>query len=113
MKYFFLSQDCKYCQELIIYMNKNDLLKEFKCIDINKTKKLPSSIKMVPTIIDPDCNNLFEGKKAFDYIYSDKYFNVKTNNINNWKNKTIAKPDIKKDDLAIDDFDYCPNDNAK
>lgn len=113
MKFFFLSKNCKYCQELLIYMKNNNILNEFKCIDIHKTDKLPKSIKMVPTIIDPDCNNIFEGKKAFEYIYNSKYFNVQTNNINNWKNKEIAKPKITNDELAIDNYDYCPNDKTK
>ena len=67
---------------------------EFKFINVDNNK-VPDRIKVVPTIIDSEYKDLLEGKKAFEYLYNKKYFNIPTNNLLLWKDKIIPKPEIK------------------
>lgn len=102
MKILFYSNKCKFCNEIISKLKETDSYNSFNLINIDETK-VPSKIKVVPTIIDPEIKNLLEGKKAFEYLYNKKYFNIPTNNFLMWKDKIIPKPDIEEDELAKDE----------
>ena len=99
MKILFYSNKCKFCIEIISKLKESEVYDSFKLINIDDTK-VPSKIKVVPTIIDSEIKDLLEGKKAFEYLYNNKYFNIPTNNFLLWKDKSIPKPDIKEDSLA-------------
>lgn len=99
MKVLFYSDKCKYSSELIEKLKESKFVNEFKLINVDKTK-IPSKIKVVPTIIDPEFKDLLEGKKAFEYLFNKKYFNNPTNNIHLWKDRSIPKPKIDEDKLA-------------
>ena len=62
-------------------------------------QKIPNDIKIVPTIIDTDLNEIMEGKKAFEYLINIKYFNNPTNNID-YISKLPDNPKIEEDKLA-------------
>jgi len=87
--------------KLIEYITKNNLNDYFNmiCIDENITK-VPSNITVVPTIIDEDVEAPLEGKKAFEYVINQKYFNHPTNNTEFTKNG-VPKPTIEEDKKAI------------
>lgn len=99
MKVLFYSEHCKFSKEIIKQMKENNFDKEFKMINID-SNPVPSQIKVVPTLIDPNYKNLLVGKEAFEYLFNKKYFNIKTNNIHLWKDKCIPNPEIKEDKLA-------------
>ena len=80
MKVLFYSKKCEYSNKILLYLDKNNLLEYFKLVDIDITI-IPSNIKIVPTIIDTNVNNILEGKLAFEYLTNIKYFDIKTNNI--------------------------------
>ena len=87
--------------KLTEYISKNNLNDYFNmiCIDDNITK-VPSNITVVPTIIDEDVEAPLEGKKAFEYVINQKYFNHPTNNTEFTKNG-VPKPTIEEDKKAI------------
>lgn len=99
MKVLFYSNNCKFSKEIIEKLNESEFAKEFKFINVDNNQ-VPNKIKVVPTIIDSDYKSLLEGKKAFEYLFNKKYFNVSTNNLLLWKDKIIPKPDITEDKLA-------------
>ena len=99
MKVLFYSKNCKFSKEIIEKLNESEYSKEFRFINVD-TNKVPDKIKVVPTIIDSEYKNLLEGKKAFEYLFNKKYFNISTNNLLMWKDKVIPKPDIVEDKLA-------------
>ena len=75
MKILFYSERCKFSSELIKKLKETNFSKEFQLIDIDNNQ-VPSKIKVVPTIIDPEYKDLLEGKKAFEYIFNKKYFEL-------------------------------------
>jgi len=93
-----------YSKEIIIQIKETEAYKEFTLINIDENK-VPNKIKVVPTIVDSEIKNLLEGKKAFEYLYNKKYFNIPTNNIHLWKDKVLPIPDIIEDNLAKNDHD--------
>tara|TARA_A100001015_G_scaffold297536_1_gene379167 strand:- start:1021 stop:1461 length:441 start_codon:yes stop_codon:yes gene_type:complete len=99
MKVLFFSNKCKFCSELITQLKDSEFSNEFKFINVDNNK-VPDRIKVVPTIIDSEYKDLLEGKKAFEYLYNKKYFNIPTNNLLLWKDKIIPKPEIKEDKFA-------------
>lgn len=99
MKVLFYSDKCKFSKEIIKQIESSKFVKEFKFLNVDNNET-PEMIKVVPTIIDTNYKDLLEGKKAFEYLYNNKYFNVPTNNIHMWKDKIIPKPEIKEDKLA-------------
>lgn len=99
MKVLFFSNKCKFCSELITQLKESEFSSEFKFINVDNNK-VPDRIKVVPTIIDSEYKDLLEGKKAFEYLYNKKYFNIPTNNLLLWKDKLIPKPEITEDKLA-------------
>ena len=97
MRILFYSESCNFCLKLLEYINKNNLEQYFKmiCID-EKTAKVPKHITIVPTVIDTTIESPMEGKKAFEYVINQKYFNHPTNNIEYTKNG-IPIPTIDED----------------
>jgi|UniRef100_A0A6C0IVB7 hypothetical protein len=104
MKVLFYSEKCNFSKEIIIQLKETDAYTEFTLVNIDENK-VPSKIKVVPTIVDSEIKNLLEGKKAFEYLYNKKYFNIPTNNFYLWKDKVLPTPDIKEDNLAKNDHD--------
>jgi glutaredoxin-related protein len=99
MKILFYSDNCEFSNKIIQYIKKNNIDSLFKMINIH-TNKIPQDIKIVPTIIDTDLNNIMEGKNAFEYLINIKYFNIPTNNIE-YIYKIPENPKIIEDKLAI------------
>lgn len=98
MKELYYSESCNVCSQLIEYLKKNNIINQFKLIDINKNEK-PKEIDIIPTIIDSDLNQPQKGKQAFEYLLNIKYFNNPTNNIEYVKN-IPPNPKIENDKLA-------------
>jgi len=68
-KYFlFYSNQCPHSKELVLNLQKLNLLDKFVKVDVSILKKIPSSIKSVPTIIVPDMQEPLEGDKAFFWV---------------------------------------------
>lgn len=98
MKELYYSENCNICLKLIEYLEKNNIINQFKLIDINKNEK-PKEVDVIPTIIDSDLNQPQKGKQAFEYLLNIKYFNNPTNNIEYIKN-IPPNPKIENDKLA-------------
>ena len=100
MRILFYSETCNFCLKLLEYIDKNKLGEYFKmiCID-DKTAKVPKNISVVPTIIDTTIEAPMEGKKAFEYVINQKYFNHPTNNVEYTKNG-VPVPTIEEDSKA-------------
>ena len=98
MKELYYSESCNVCSQLIEYLEKNNIINQFRLIDISKNVK-PKEIDVVPTIIDSDLNQPQKGKQAFEYLLNIKYFNNPTNNIEYVKN-IPPNPKIENDKLA-------------
>lgn len=98
MKELYYSENCNVCLKLIEYLEKNNIINQFKLIDINKNEK-PKEVDVIPTIIDSDLNQPQKGKQAFEYLLNIKYFNNPTNNIEYVKN-IPPNPKIENDKLA-------------
>ena len=105
MKILFYSTKCKFSLELINQIKDSKFVDEFKFINID-SNEIPSMIKVVPTIFDENYKDLLEGKKAFEYLFDKKYFNISTNNIHLWKDKLLPKPDINEDTFAKNNNEY-------
>jgi len=99
MKVLFYSEKCKFSKEIIKQIEESKFATEFKFLNVD-TNETPEMIKLVPTIIDTNYKDLLEGKKAFEYLYNKKYFNISTNNIHLWQDKVLPKPEIKENMLA-------------
>jgi len=100
MRILFYSETCNFCLKLLEYIDKNNLGEFFKMICIDKTNNIPKNITVVPTVIDTTIQAPLEGKKAFEYVINQKYFNHPTNNIDYIKNG-VPKPTIEEDQKAI------------
>lgn len=98
MKIIFYSDQCEFCKKLILYLEKNNLINQFKLINIDNLDKIPKDIDIVPAIVDPDLLEPLKGKLAFEYVNNLKFFN---NSTNNYKNPLPPKPDIPEDSKAI------------
>ena len=99
MRILFYSNSCNFCLKLVEYIEKNNLKEYFKMICIDTTNNIPKNITIVPTIIDTTIEAPLEGKKAFEYVINQKYFNHPTNNIDFIKNG-VPKPTIEEDSRA-------------
>lgn len=100
MRLLFYSNSCNFCLKLLEYIQTNKLEEYFKLICIDKTNNIPKNITHVPTIIDTEIEAPLEGKKAFEYVINQKYFNHPTNNVEYIKNG-VPVPKIEEDSKAI------------
>ena len=101
MKIIFYSDKCNYCNSIIEYLNKHNIISLFKLFNIDNNNP-PDGIDVVPTIIDTELIQPLKGKKAFEYLLNIKYFNNPTNNIDYIKDLPV-NPVIPVDDKAIND----------
>lgn len=99
MKVVFYSEQCEYSKKLLAYLEKNDIKKLFKLVNIDKTD-VPDDIDVVPSIVDTKLNQPMKGKKAFEYLLNLKYFNNPTNNVEYVK-ELPTNPNIPEDDKAV------------
>ena len=99
MRILFYSQTCNFCLKLLEYIDKNKLAEYFKIICIDKSNNIPKNITIVPTVVDTTIEAPLEGKKAFEYVINQKYFNHPTNNIEYTKDG-VPKPVIEEDNKA-------------
>lgn len=106
----FYSLDCKHSKLLLQKLQDENMINEFKLIDIKKIKVLPKIITSVPTIIVKDINRPLVGIHAFNWIENTKYFYQKTNNIKNvvrfppTNNKSFGNKGYNKGDKMFDDY---------
>ena len=99
MRILFYSQTCNFCLKLLEYIDKNNLAEYFKIICIDKSNNIPKNITIVPTVVDTTIEAPLEGKKAFEYVINQKYFNHPTNNVEYTKDG-VPKPVIEEDNKA-------------
>jgi len=99
MKIIFYSDKCNYCNSMMEYLNKHNIISLFKLFNIDNNNP-PDGIDVVPTIIDTELIQPLKGKKAFEYLLNIKYFNNPTNNIEYVKDIPL-KPEIPEDDKAF------------
>jgi hypothetical protein len=99
MRILFYSQTCNFCLKLLEYIDKNKLAEYFKIICIDKSNNIPKNITIVPTVVDTTIEAPLEGKKAFEYVINQKYFNHPTNNVEYTKDG-VPKPVIEEDNKA-------------
>tara|TARA_B100001093_G_scaffold513436_1_gene585393 strand:- start:492 stop:956 length:465 start_codon:yes stop_codon:yes gene_type:complete len=106
MKVLFYSKKCDFCSKIIKLLKNSGFYKSFNLVCLEKIdiSTLPDYIKSVPTLIVEEVDTPLVGKAAFDYLDLKKYFNNPTNNIHNWQNKSIPKPDIVEDKKASDNM---------
>lgn len=105
----FYSLDCKHSKLILQKLQDENMINDFKLIDIKKIKVLPKIITSVPTIIVKDINRPLVGMHAFNWIENTKYFYQKTNNIKNVvrfppKNKNSDSKGFNKADKMFDDY---------
>ena len=105
----FYSLDCKHSKLMLQKLQDENMINDFKLIDIKKIKVLPKIITSVPTIIVKDINRPLVGLHAFNWIENTKYFYQKTNNIKNVvkfppKNKNADSKGFSKSDKMFDDY---------
>lgn len=98
MKLLFYSEKCINCNNIISYIDKNNLRLMFSFINIDIIEQ-PKEIDIIPTIIDTDISQPIKGKKVLDYLINIKYFNNPTNNIDYIKDLP-ENPVIPNDDKA-------------
>lgn len=107
---FYSSERCEYSNLFIKKLKSENLLNEFKLIDVlelyRNGKKIPPEITNIPTIIIKNMAKPLTGEDAFNWIETNRYFYQKTNNVNNPVKIAALKIDEFKDgaDLKIDEF---------
>ena len=69
---------CKFSIKALEIIKKNNININLECIDNNKN--LPKFLKVVPTIIDKNCDKPLEGDFVFKFL--NKFVNKSDNNIN-------------------------------
>lgn len=109
----FYSDHCEFCKKILEHLHKYNLISNIKLINIDRLKKIPDNITVVPTIVDSYIDSILEGKQAFDYLITQQFFYYPTNNTEYWQKSIIPKPNIKNDDKAVEthNFDYACIDN--
>lgn len=122
----FYSNKCKTCELFMTHCKNNDVLKHFKLICIEDTVgKLPSALKVVPSILVKGHNGLIEGKQTFEWLkglieMKKSMSQDKTKLINNEDKNTEDKTKRNLLDFTIkeltgisDDFAYLKVDNPQ
>jgi hypothetical protein len=96
----FYSDKCKFSMMFIKKLQDENMLQEFKLINILEIEKIPPIITNIPTIVVKNINVPLAGMNAFTWLENSKYFYQKTNNINN----TVVKPlNIESNTFNIDE----------
>ena len=92
---FYSSERCEYSALFIKKIKDENLLNEFKLIDVlelhRNGKKIPPAITNTPTVIVTNMTKPLTGKEAFDWVETAKYFYQKTNNVNLPVKTTLLK----------------------
>ena len=78
----FYSDKCQYCVLFIKKIHSENMLPNFRLINVHELKQIPTAITNVPTIIVSNINVPLSGISAFEWLEKSKYFYQKTNNIN-------------------------------
>ena len=78
----FYSKECKFSEQLITFMNKINILQNFKLICVDNNKQLPPNITRVPTLIINNINKPLIGTDAFNWLKTICQFRQNTNNVN-------------------------------
>jgi hypothetical protein len=78
----FYSDKCQYCVLFIKKLHSENMLPNFKLINVHELKQIPAAITNVPTIIVNNINVPLSGINAFEWLEKTKYFYQRTNNIN-------------------------------
>ena len=79
----FYSDKCQYSMMFIKKLQDENMLQDFKLINILEIEKIPPIITNIPTIIVKNINVPLAGMNAFSWLENSKNFYQKTNNINN------------------------------
>lgn len=90
----FYSDKCQYCVLFIKKIHSENMLQNFKLINVHELKQIPAAITNVPTIIINNINVPLSGISAFEWLEKSKYFYQRTNNINNKVNHININQDI-------------------
>jgi hypothetical protein len=106
MLILFYSEQCDFSKKLLEFLDKHNIKRNFNLINIDRINKIPGNITVVPTILDSTIEAPFEGKKAFEFIVNQKYFNFPTNNIDFWTKNMVPKPIIEEDKKAIERHNF-------
>lgn len=117
----FYSMKCKYSIKALEIIKKNNININLECIDNNKN--LPKFLKVVPTIIEKNCDKPLEGNFVFNWLnrFVDKSntnstINPSTNSIVNSNNSTENKESIQpffSNEMSgySDGYSYISNEN--
>lgn len=79
MNYLFYSNKCPYSMHIIKLLTSNNIIGNFKLIDVNK-HEIPQNIKSVPTLIIKDIIKPLVGKEALNWVKMQDYVNIITYN---------------------------------
>ena len=89
----FYSDKCQYSMMFIKKLHDENMLKEFRLVNVLELKEIPPMITNIPTIIVKNVNVPLTGIKAFAWLENSKYFYQQTNNINNKVNQINISQD--------------------
>lgn len=90
----FYSMKCKYSMKALDIIKKNNININLECIDNNKN--LPTFLKVVPTIINKNCDKPLEGNFVFTWLnnFVDKSStNLNSNNNSNTNTNSMESKD--------------------
>jgi hypothetical protein len=83
----FFSDNCFHCTNLINLIHTSKTFDNYKFISVdNPSIKIPEIIEKVPTLIVKGMNKPLIGKEVFNWIQSQQFINLSTNNITTTKN---------------------------
>lgn len=89
----FYSDKCEHSINFIKRLQEEQLLPEFKLINILQLAEIPPMIEKIPTIIVKNINVPLVGINAYKWLENRKYFYQGTNNINNKTYQTAITTD--------------------
>ena len=70
----FYSDKCQYCGLFLKKIHSENMLHNFKLINVHELKQIPAAITNVPTIIINNINVPLSGIHAFEWLEKTKYF---------------------------------------
>ena len=94
----FYSKKCKYSMLFIKKLQDENIIQDFRLIDVLELTQIPDIITNIPTIIVKNINVPLSGINAFNWLENSKYFYRQTNNINN----VIPQISISNDSISND-----------